>query len=136
MLFLYSVLEQQVLDMLRDRLTDALSDLAASRSHVYEIQEAYAIDRRAVKDATNELTAAGQYPPLYPAKCLTRLFAGSRMADLASALKQQQRESLDVMTLAGDLEMQLDSSKVELVAISSLMAAVFAITLSFTGSPV
>ena len=57
--FLTIFLEQQVLDMLRDRLTDALSDLAASRGHVYELQEAHAIDRRALKHATDELAAAG-----------------------------------------------------------------------------
>jgi hypothetical protein len=39
-------IEQQVIDMLRDHLTDALSELASSRTHAHDLQEAYAIERR------------------------------------------------------------------------------------------
>lgn len=50
--------EQQVLDMLRDHLTDALSELASSRTHAHELQESYAIERRTSQQAMADVTAA------------------------------------------------------------------------------
>jgi hypothetical protein len=37
---------QQVIDMLRDHLTDALSELASSRAHAHDLQETYVIEHR------------------------------------------------------------------------------------------
>ena len=48
--------------MLRDRLTDALSDLASSRTYAFEVQEAYAVERRTSQQAMADIKAAGLLP--------------------------------------------------------------------------
>ena len=98
--------------MLRDRLTDALSDLASSRTHVHEVQEAYAVERRTSQKAKADVQAAGSF---VLSTCAAVSYAFSsvelRIGELTCALKLQQRESLDATTLAADLEARLEESK-------------------------
>lgn len=53
------LVEQQVLDMLRDRLSDALSDVAVLRTHAFQMQEAYSAECLAVKVAKEERDMRG-----------------------------------------------------------------------------
>lgn len=52
--------EQQVLDMLRDRLTESLGELANERSHLYEVQEAYAAECQMTRQALEYVKTAGE----------------------------------------------------------------------------
>jgi hypothetical protein len=106
-------LEQQVLDMLRDRLTDALSDLASSRAHAYELQESYASERLTSRRAMADTQAAGGSPFAQCAPILMHPLQEIRIGELTCALKQQQKESLDAITSVGDLEARIEESKAE-----------------------
>lgn len=49
--------------MLRDRLSDALSDVVALRSHAFQIQEAYSAECLASKVARDEQSIKGWVTP-------------------------------------------------------------------------
>ncbi|KAF8579317.1 hypothetical protein K439DRAFT_407731 [Ramaria rubella] len=89
--------KQQVLDMLRDRLTDTLSDLASSRLHANEVEEAYAVECRSSHKALADLR-----------------ISDAHVLELTCDLKQQQRECLDATTFAGTLESKLKNSELEI----------------------
>ncbi|GJJ07623.1 hypothetical protein Clacol_001827 [Clathrus columnatus] len=84
--------KQGVLDMLRDRLSDSLSDVSSLRTFAFQTQEAYFAECSASRAAKEELNQRE-----------------TRISELVAELNYQRAETLKALTQAAELETKIET---------------------------
>ncbi|KIJ56896.1 hypothetical protein M422DRAFT_40468 [Sphaerobolus stellatus SS14] len=103
--------KQQVLDMLRDRLTEAMGDLANERSHLYEVQEAYAQECRTTQQVLVNLRNT---------ELDIDSFLDERLLEVSAELKLRHAECLDYAMKLAEMETELCETKARISDLSSV----------------
>ncbi|TFY56360.1 hypothetical protein EVJ58_g7693 [Rhodofomes roseus] len=95
---------QEVADMLRDKLSCVGAELVDARNRVTELENAQLMDRTALQGSSQSLGNAGQ-----------------QLSELAEAMKKQQRELYDVLSIAAEADAKLSVSNERIQALTAAL---------------
>lgn len=105
--------EQQVIDLLRDKLEFHQGEFAGARNRVAEIEKMQRDDINALRATSDRLMDAGGSRPLASTTLSDPIFTEGKVVELATSLKQQQDINTDILVKNAELEACIKAHEAE-----------------------